>query len=105
MGCFSSKGFDHIKCFKEELNAKLVCEIYKCDLSPTAWNQFGSKSNPWKLQEVSDLKHISNLVTEWGADNGVQKIDWPSKSPDLAPIENVWQLIKIKQQKRKVQSY
>ena len=34
-GCFSSKGFDRIVCFKENLNAELMCDIYKRGLLPT----------------------------------------------------------------------
>jgi transposase len=104
-GCFSSKGFGQIKCFKENLDAKLMCEIYKRYLLPTARDQFGSKSSSWKLQEDNDPKPTSKLATKWRADNSIQKIDWPSMAPDLAPIENVGQLLKMKMQKKKPRSY
>ena len=35
----------------------------------------------------------------------MQKIDWPSVSPDLAPIENVWQLLKMKLRGKNLTSY
>ena len=39
---------------------------------------------------------------KWREENGVQRIDWPSMSPDINPIENVWHLLKMSLQKRKL---
>ena len=59
----------------------------------------------WKLQEDNDPKHTSKLAAKWKENNTVQKIDWPSISPNRAPIENVSQLLKMKLRKRKLTSY
>ena len=88
-GCFSSKGFGRVVCFKENLNAELLCDIYKCGLLPKARKQFGHDSVLWKLQEDNDPKRRSKLAVNWKRNNGVHEIYWPSMSPDLAPIENV----------------
>ena len=32
----------------------------------------------------------------------IENIDWPSMSPDIAPIDNVWQILKTKLRKKKV---
>lgn len=104
-GCFSSRGFGRIFCFKENLNAKRMCNIYKRALLPTARDQFGPASTSWKLQEDNDPKHTSKLATKWKAENGVQKIDWPSMSPDINPIENVWHLLKMPLRKKKLRNY
>ena len=34
--CFPSEGFGRIVCFKKNLNAELMCDIYKLGLLPTA---------------------------------------------------------------------
>lgn len=104
-GCFSSRGFGRIVCFPQNLNAKFMCAIYKRGLLATARKQFGLESTSWKLQEDNDPKHTSKLAGQWRTNNGVQKIDWPSMSPDLAPIENVWQLLKMKLRRRKLKTY
>ena len=57
-GCFSSKGFGRVVCFKENLNAELMYDIYKRGLLPTAQKQFGHDSMLWKLQEDDDPKQI-----------------------------------------------
>ena len=68
---------------------------------PTARTQFGVDSTIWELQEDNDLKHTSKRALNWKASHRIQKTDWPSMSPDLTPIENVWQLLKMKLRKKK----
>ena len=69
--CFSSKGFDHIVCFKQNLDAELMCDISKRGLFPTAQKQFDHNSTLWKLQSE---KHASKLAPVWKRNNGVHEI-------------------------------
>ena len=103
--CFSSKGFNRVVCFKENLNAELTCDIYKRGLLPTVRKQFSHDSMLWKLQEDNDPKHRSKLPVNWKRDNGVHEIYWPSMLPDLASIENVWQLLTMNLRRKKIGSY
>ena len=88
-GYFSSQGFGRIVYFKQKSNAELMCDIYKRGLVPTARKHFGFDSTIWKLQEDNDPKHTSKRALNWKANHRIQKIDCPSLSSDLAPIENV----------------
>jgi hypothetical protein len=58
-GCFSEKGFRNIYCFTSNLNADLLCTIYKTTLLPSAKTFFGEDNNKWILQEDNDPKHKS----------------------------------------------
>ena len=58
-GCFSEEGFGNIYCFTENLNAELLCTIYKTTLLPSAKNFFGEDNHSWNLQEDNDPKYTS----------------------------------------------
>ena len=48
------------------------------------------------LQFDNDPKHRSLNALEFYKENNIKIIDWPSNSPDLNPIENIWAKIKNK---------
>ena len=44
----------------------------------------------------NESKHVSKMAKEFYKKNKLKKMEWPSNSPDLNPIENVWALMKKK---------
>ena len=95
--CFSCQSFDRIVCFKRNLNAEFMCGTYK---RGTVRKQFGLDSTTWEPQGDNDGKHTRKAVLNRKASHRIQKLDWPSMSPDLTPIENVWQFLKMKVRKK-----
>jgi transposase len=101
-GCFSAKGFGKLICFERNLDALFMNSIYERGLLPSACEFFGADNIDWILQEDNDPKHRSKICKKWKEENEVTVLPWPSMSPDQNPIENVWQLMKIKISKKKI---
>jgi len=46
------------------------------------------------FQQDNDSKHTSKLAEKRFNEHGIEVMEWPARSPDLNPIENLWAHIK-----------
>ena len=54
----------------------------------------GAIGDDFLLMQDNATPHTANVTTRFLEEQGIGTLDWPAKSPDLNPIENLWDQVK-----------
>ena len=89
-GCFSKHGTGPLVSIKGSVDQYEYLSILKDELIPELNRAKQAIPGTWGQRSLSYRKSVKSFL----ARKRVQLIEWPPYSPDLNPIENLWQWMK-----------
>lgn len=104
-GCFSGQGVGDLKKIDGKMDKKMYHQILIRHGVPSGIRLMGQG---FVYQQDNDPKHTSNLcknyLTKKEEEGRLRNMNWPPQSPDLNPIEHLWDILDKKIDKSNVTS-
>ena len=102
-GCITCDGPGLSFLYDGRMNGERYIETLENALIPTRDLFFSDEPN-WIFQQDNAPCHTANIVSDWFKENKINVLQWPARSPDLNPIENLWSVLDQKLTKAPVTS-
>lgn len=94
-GAISAKGVSQLKMVSTNLNSKNYQDLIINDIK-TQCECIIYPDKDYVFQQDNAPCHNSASTRAFLQNHNIPLLDWPSNSPDLSPIETVWNIIKRK---------
>jgi hypothetical protein len=99
-GCITSSGVRELIRIKGIMDSDKYIEVLSNGLLRTM-EKFGLNTENVIFMQDNDPKYTSKKTKEWLKINKINCLEWKPQSPDMNPIENLWDIIDRRLGKKK----